>query len=52
MAKTTDYNPKALEELGLTPKDLEPQDKKQERIDELEAMLDALINGETDNGDA
>ena len=48
MAKTTDYNPKALEELGLTPKDLEPQDKKQERIDELEGMLEALLRGETE----
>ena len=48
MAKTKDYNPKALEELGLTPQDLEPQDKKQERIDELEGMLEALLRGETE----
>ena len=44
----TDLERRLAEMNGLDPSELEPRDKKQEKIDELEAMLDALLNGEAE----
>lgn len=44
----TDLERRLAELNGLDPSELEPHDKKQEKIDELEAMLDALLNGRTE----
>lgn len=44
----TDLERRLAELNGLDPSELEPHDRKQEKIDELNAMLDALLRGETD----
>lgn len=44
----TDLERRLAELNGLDPSELEPHDRKQEKIDELEAALAALLGGETE----